>query len=210
MTDTSINLYNKALKYLNDQIESRDIILYNGKKIDISHNIKISDMVKEYSENNDRLVAASLLFGILDGDGRWSHYDDIVKEFDRDFANFVIKISYDIDNYSASKLNWLISTLNDSDQDALLIHLVNRVIYSRCIDSMEKKEDKRYFAREAQHAFFWSTDKKRFNPKHLTLLDELKNNIYPFIYEDLIEIWSQSDLLLDLNKDKDIILNKNK
>lgn len=171
-------LYDKALEYLKDVLKHSYIKLPNGDNLDLGHAIKVSNIVKHITNNNEQYVIASLLMNVILIRGGESF--ELAQKFGNDIVNTILNISYDYDNYNVNIVLWQENILRDANKDETMIILADRLVTSRDLNQMEIKYAN-YFANETNYLFFHYLSKNDYHENHLHLLDELQKNITYFI-----------------------------
>ena len=168
-------MYEKALTFARNKHENQ-VRKFNGEPY-VNHPIRVANIVKEFTSNEDMLAAALLHDTIEDTNAT---IEDIKLEFNDNIANMVWGLTSDKDQIKKiGKTNYLSEKLNKMSSDELLIKLADRLDNVSDLSSEQQKWSTEYSLQT--NNIILSLNNPNCNKDHLILIDRIKEKISPFI-----------------------------
>ena len=147
---------------------------FNGEPY-VNHCIRVSNLVKAYSNNNILIISALLHDTIEDTD---TTYDELQNEFGKQVADIVLSLTNDENELATlGKTEYLAQKINKLTCDELLIKLADRL--DNLADLSDNDWSKQY-AKQTKYVFFEKLDKSYINQTHLLFLDKIREKISNF------------------------------
>lgn len=144
---------------------------FNGEPY-VNHCIRVSNTVKEFSNQDELMVAAILHDTLEDTD---TTYDELQREFGEQIAKIVLSLSNDKEELARlGKTQYLAEKINTLTSEELLIKLADRL--DNLTDLRGDAWSKQY-AEQTKYVFIEKLDKKNLGQVHLVLLDKIQQRI---------------------------------
>jgi len=146
-----------------------------------AHVQKVNGLVKQYTTDEDLLVAA-LLHDVLEDcySNKWEGYKDIKELFGKRVAEIVLELTSDGDEidhrYDGSKTDYLIYKMTKMSEDALIIKLCDRLQNISDAFTASDKFRNKYF-QETSQIVDAIENSRELNSTHQKILADIKSKL---------------------------------
>lgn len=146
-----------------------------------AHVQKVNGLVKQYTTDEDLLVAA-LLHDVLEDcyKSKWEGYKDIKELFGKRVAEIVLELTSDGDEidhrYDGSKTDYLIYKMTKMSEDALIIKLCDRLQNISDAFTASEKFRNKYF-QETSQIVDAIENGRELNSTHQKILADIKSKL---------------------------------